>query len=35
VEERVVTRRPFAPPAVATVLAGNLLAWLAGWTWPA
>jgi hypothetical protein len=32
---RIVTRRPFAPLAVAAVLAGNLLAWLTGWTWPA
>jgi hypothetical protein len=30
-----MTRRPFAPLAVAAVLAGNLLAWIAGWTWPA
>jgi hypothetical protein len=25
---------PFAPLAVAAVLAANLLAWLTGWTWP-
>jgi hypothetical protein len=33
-----MTRRPFAPlavAAVAAVAAGNLLAWLTGWTWPA
>jgi hypothetical protein len=30
-----MTRRPFAPLAVAAVLAAQLLAWLTGWSWPA